>query len=272
VRPRLESSIGSGRYSEAPVAEGRKLAFGVPELDAMLRGGVRSGSITMLLGTSGSGKTLLGMHFLAEGIKRGESGLYFGFFEHPDAITAKCERVGIGGIKEGLDSGLLRFVWHRPVEGVVDELGESLFDGVRRRKPVRLFIDGIQGFENAAEFPERLSDVYSAIAQELELHRVTTVYTTETRGLFERDIHVPINGLSAATQNIVLLRHVEHRASIVRALAILKVRDDDYDSRMREIRIGDHGISLLDTFANEVGVISGGGRAVEQDAADKAGE
>ena len=49
----------------------------------MLRGGVRPGSITMLLGSSGSGKTLLGMQFLSEGLKRGERVVYFGFYEHP---------------------------------------------------------------------------------------------------------------------------------------------------------------------------------------------
>jgi hypothetical protein len=42
-------------------------------------------------------------------------------------------------------------------------------------------------------------------------------------------------------------------------LAILKVRDDDYDARMREIRITDTGIRLFDTFAGESGVVSGGG-------------
>jgi len=261
VRPRLESCLGTGQHSEERVAAGPKLAFGIREFDEMLRGGVRSGSLTMLLGSSGSGKTLFGMQFLAEGVQRGERGLYFGFFERPDAIIAKCQRVGIGGIKDGIDSGLVRFVWQRPIEGVVDELGQSLFDAVRTFKPTRLFIDGMQGFEYAADFPERLSHVYGAIAQELEQHLVTTVYTTETRGLFERDIHVPINGLSAATQNIILLRHIEHRASILRALVILKVRDDQYDSKMREIRIGEGGITLLDTFANESGLISGGGLA-----------
>ena len=119
----------------------------------------------------------------------------------------------------------------------------------------------MQGFERAADLPERLSDVYSAIAQELERRRVTTLYTTETRALFESDIHVPINGLSAATQNIILLRHVEHRAAILRALAILKVRDDDYDGKMREIKITDAGIRLLDTFDDASNLMSGGGTA-----------
>ena len=80
----------------------------------------------MLLGSSGSGKTLLGMQFLSEGVRRGEPGVYFGFYERPEAILAKCQRVGIGGLKEGVERGLAEVVWHRPVEGVIDELGEKL--------------------------------------------------------------------------------------------------------------------------------------------------
>jgi circadian clock protein KaiC len=259
VRPRLEAGTVTAALSEAPVASGRKLGFGIPELDTMLRGGLRSGSITMLLGSSGSGKTAFGMQFLSEGLKHGERGLFFGFFERPDAILEKCRQIGIGGISEGIDNGLARVIWHRPVEGIIDEIGESLFAAVDEFNPQRVVIDGMQGFERAADLPERLSDVYSAIAQELERRRITTLYTTETRGLFESDIHVPINGLSAATQNIILLRHVEHRAAILRALAILKVRDDGYDPRVREIRITDEGIRLLDTLEDASYLISGGG-------------
>jgi circadian clock protein KaiC len=93
----------------------------------------------------------------------------------------------------------------------------------------------------------------------LERLGVTTIYTTEMRELFARSIEVPINGLSAATQNIIVLRHIEHRAAMLRVLAILKVRDDDYDPRMHEFRITDDGIRLLDTFVAESSVASGGG-------------
>ena len=109
---------------------------------------------------------------------------------------------GINGIKEGIDRGLARVMWHRP-RGGDDEIGIACSRGTALN-PAYVVIDGMQGFERAADLPERLSDVYSAIAQELERRRVTTLYTTETRGLFESDINVPINGLSAATQNIIL--------------------------------------------------------------------
>ena len=263
VRPRLETRLPQGAVNEVPVATGPKRSFGLPELDAMLRGGVRTGSVTMLLGSSGSGKTLLGMQFLAEGVKQGERVLYFGFYEQPEAILAKCQRVGIGGLTERVEQGFAKIVWHRPVEGVIDELGESLIHTARTFRPHRLFLDGMEGFDRAADFPERMSHVYSAIAQELEQLGVTTIYTTETRELFARNIEVPINGLSAATQNIILLRHIEHRATMLRVMVILKVRDDDYDARMREIQITSNGIRLLDTFAAESGVASGGGLSGE---------
>jgi len=217
----------------------------------------------MVLGSSGSGKTLLGMQFLAEGVRRGERVVYFGFYEHPEAILAKCLRVGIGGLAEGVEQGLARMIWHRPVEGVLDELGESLIRTVASFRPQRLFLDGMEGFERAADFPERMSHVYSAISQELERRGVTSLYTTETRALFAKTIEVPIVGLSAATQNIILLRHVEHHAAMLRVLAILKLRDGDYDARMRELRITGEGLRLLDTFAGEHGVASGGGIAYE---------
>jgi circadian clock protein KaiC len=259
VWPRLESLLPEAPVAEHPLATGVKMGFALPELDNMLRGGLRQGSVTMLLGSSGSGKTLLGMQFLSAGIKQGERAVYFGFFEHPDAILAKCQRVGIGGLGEGIGRGQAEIVWHRPVEGVIDELGESLIETIRRVKPHRLLIDGMDGFERAADFPERMSDVYSAIAQEVERHHVTTIYTTELRLLFGREIEVPIEGLSGATQNIILMRHIEHQATLLRVLAILKVRDDDYDGRMREVRITEGGIRLLDTFAAESRVVSGGG-------------
>jgi circadian clock protein KaiC len=263
VTPRIETRFGQDVVNEVELAWGPKVPLGLAPLDEMLRGGFRTGSITMLLGSSGSGKTLLGMQFLAEGIKRGERVVYFGFYERPEAILAKCQRVGIGGLKEGVERGLARMVWHRPVEGVIDELGASLIQTIASFRPQRLLLDGMEGFKRAADFPERMSHVYSAIAQELERLGVTTLYTTETRALFEKTIEVPINGLSAATQNIVVLRHIEHRATMRRVLAILKVRDGDYDARMRELRITDDGLQLLDTFAGESGVASGGGVSSE---------
>jgi len=259
VSPRIESRFALSAFDETRIAQGAKLATGIAELDAMLRGGFRPGSMTMVLGSSGSGKTLLGMQFLAEGLKKREKVVYFGFYEHPSAIVAKCQRVGIHGIAEGVQRGDAALVWHRPVEGVVDELGDSLIATVRKMRATRLQIDGIQGFDLAADFKERMSDVYAALAQELERLGVTTIYTSETRALYGSVIEEPIRGLSAATQNIIVLRHVEHQAQLLRSLTIIKVRDDDYDPSIRELRFTDDGIRLGDRFPQEMQLSRGGG-------------
>jgi KaiC/GvpD/RAD55 family RecA-like ATPase len=39
-----------------------------------------------VLGSSGTGKTILGLHFLAAGLAKREPALYFGFFESPPRL------------------------------------------------------------------------------------------------------------------------------------------------------------------------------------------
>jgi hypothetical protein len=47
------------------------------------------------LGAPGSGKTLLGTHFLAAGARQGQRGLHFGFYETPIRLLDKARQVGL---------------------------------------------------------------------------------------------------------------------------------------------------------------------------------
>ena len=127
--------------------------------------------------------------------------------------------------------------------------------------PARVVIDGMQGFERAADLPERLSDVYSAIAQELERRRVTTLYTTETPDCSKATSMSRLMACRRRRRTSFCCATSSTGRRFFRALAILKVRDDDYDPTMREIRITDDGIRLLDTFDHASNLMSGGGAA-----------
>ncbi|MBA3943041.1 MAG: hypothetical protein H0X37_00595 [Herpetosiphonaceae bacterium] len=61
VHPRTETVLAT---PQASVSQRERLLLGIARLDGMLQGGLLSGSSTMLLGSPGSGKTLLGLHFL----------------------------------------------------------------------------------------------------------------------------------------------------------------------------------------------------------------
>ncbi len=71
-----------------------RVATGIPGLDRMLGGGLVSGRPYLVTGGSGSGKTLLGLMFLLEGLGRGEQVLLVAVDEPPAEIM---ENVGAFG-------------------------------------------------------------------------------------------------------------------------------------------------------------------------------
>ncbi len=92
VYPRTEAWLGAavvaGDVDSAPVPTG------LATLDAMMCGGLPRYSITLLVGPTGTGKTTLGLHLLAQSTPD-EPGLYFGLNESPTAILAKAKSLGL---------------------------------------------------------------------------------------------------------------------------------------------------------------------------------
>jgi len=64
-----------------------RVPTGVPGLDRMLGGGLMAGRPYLVTGGSGSGKTLLGITFLLEGVRRGEEVLLVAVDEPPSEIV-----------------------------------------------------------------------------------------------------------------------------------------------------------------------------------------
>jgi circadian clock protein KaiC len=63
--------IPAEALGQAAVSEGRAI-FGIPELDALLGGGLTRGTSTLIVGSIGTGKTLLSLHFALAGALAGE--------------------------------------------------------------------------------------------------------------------------------------------------------------------------------------------------------
>ncbi len=225
-----------------PPATSQKSRFGIPGLDDMLRGGVPPASVTALLGAPGSGKTLLGLHLLAEGLRTGQRCLYFGFYETPSRLLSKAEGVGLR-LREHLEAGRLELQWRQPTEQFLDALAVHLVEGVRRQKVQRLFIDGADGLLQAAAHPERFTTFFSALSNELRALQVSTAISMETSFGGPKLGLAPV-GLSAGVENIVFMRYVELRSRFHRLISILKVRESDYDPSLREFHITSRGLEV----------------------------
>jgi KaiC/GvpD/RAD55 family RecA-like ATPase len=72
--------------STAPEAIDRRVSTGIPGLDRMLGGGLIEGRPYLVTGGTGSGKTLLGLTFLLEGLRREEEVLLVAVDEPPSEI------------------------------------------------------------------------------------------------------------------------------------------------------------------------------------------
>lgn len=239
VYPRFEATFG--RTPLAREDEGHA-SLGIPELDAMLGAGFARSSTTLLLGSSGAGKTMLGLHFLAAGLDAGERALLFGFYEDPAAVTATGDRLGLR-LGERLRSGELTVEWRPSAEVSLDPVGHELLQAVARTRARRVFIDGVEALRTAFR-PERLAGFFAALTQELRARGATTVITAEARQLLVRDVDVPISGISAVVENILVMRHLEIGSEVVRALTIVKTRDRPHGRRLARFTIGAGGIEM----------------------------
>ena len=222
----------------------------------MLGGGIPRGTATLVLGFSGAGKTSLGLHFLSQSSAE-DPGLFFGFYETPLRLRVKA--AGIGIALDGLvEQGYLEILWHPPTEDILDALGNRLVEAVRRRRVKRLVIDGLLGFQEiAADRPHRIGRFLTALANELRVLDVTTFYTAETPNLIGGVIEGPAIGLSTLAENLILLRYVEIRSQLRRLISVVKMRDSDFDSSLREFRITAAGIELANTFDSAEAILSG---------------
>jgi circadian clock protein KaiC len=243
VHPRREA-LPLGREPATPLPS-QKSRFGISCLDGMLEGGVPPASVTALLGAPGSGKTLLGLHLLSEGLKTGQNCLYFGFYETPQRLLSKAESVGLP-LREHVEAGRLEVQWRQPTEQYLDDIAEQLLEGVRRQKVHRLFLDGVDGLLQAAAQPERFAPFFAALTNELRSLGVSTVISLETSFAGPEFGLAPVV-LSASVENILLLRYVELRSQLHRFISILKVRESAYDPSIREFRITSRGFEVART-------------------------
>ena len=75
---------------------------------------------------------------------------------------------------------------------------------------------------------------------------------------------MPVSGLGAMLDNIIVLRHVELRARLHRIVSVLKTRSGPSDPTLREFTIGKgtKGIDVSSTFESAEAILSGLARVV----------
>jgi circadian clock protein KaiC len=245
VYPRFEAvrthSIGAQHASDD------YLSTGIPSWDARIGGGVTKGSITCLLGSPGVGKTVMGLHFIHDGLERQEKCLIVGFHEAPATLRLKAERVNLS-ITKATDDGRLDILWQLPLEVPVDDLATRMFANIKARGVSRVFIDGLEGLTNLVMHPERARSFLVALTSELRTLGVTTFFSEQLH-YFKRIAPVAEASSSALYENIILLEYLTHEDVNHRQISVLKLRQNDYDGTIRLLTVSANGMVVGDSIS-----------------------
>lgn len=115
------------RIPTPPAETCTKTPTGIAGFDEITGGGVPQGRTTLVIGGPGSGKTIFGLQFLAEGVKNGEPGIFVAFEEAADRIVANARGFGWG--IESLKPRDLFFLDAQPTTDIV-QLGDFDLGGM----------------------------------------------------------------------------------------------------------------------------------------------
>ncbi|MDX6474651.1 MAG: circadian clock protein KaiC [Gaiellaceae bacterium] len=251
VFPRFES-LAPSRESWT----GERMPLGIEGIDEKIGGGLPRGSATLVAGPSGAGKSVLGLHFVADGIARGEHCLYLSFQQTDDQLIERGEIFG-WPFKAAVESGLLRIRHLEPVEVSLDAVGAELRAAATGETRVkRVVVDSLAELEPAARGTARFPDYLTALTGLFASIGATTLLTSETTAFFGPAFELP-HGLAFVADNVILLRYAEVDAEVRRVLAVIKMRDGDHAKDLLEVETTKHGMSVIGKFAGLTGVLGG---------------
>lgn len=233
-------------------ANKEKCKFGIPLLDTALSGGLANGSANIIVGDPGSGKTTLAMHFIYEGIKNNQNGLYISFKDSLDSTRKMAEAYGWKFKKYEADKKLF-FITNLEHP---DKLIYTITDCVKKNNIKRVVIDSLAFIDPTRAFPEKVTEFLITLMRWFKINGVTSLfnYLTIENNFLEKNalfssLDIPLRRiLNALPDGIIILNYVKNNNDVVKQLNILKLRGSNHNKSFFNYDISQKGFNIIEDF------------------------
>lgn len=236
-------------------SEADRLSTGVTGLDRSLKGGLPKNRLYLLEGNPGTGKTTVGLQFLLEGAKNGETCLYVTLSESKEELEAAAASHGwaLGGIQvyDLTDSGESltddsRYTVFHPSEVELDETTRAIIAEVERIRPSRVVFDSLSEMRMLAADALRFRRQILALKQYFIGQQCTVMM------LDDRTSEFPDRQLESIAHGVISLDYAPSEYGKQRhTLRIVKLRGVNFHSGSHDFNIETGGVVVFPRLSTE---------------------
>ena len=205
----------------------------------------------LVVGPTGSGKTVLATQFLAEGARIGEPGVIAAFEKSPNQMLSYR-------LEQMVKGDLVGVINTRGLDLSIDETLHDMICMIERMKAKRVVIDSLSGFELALApiFREDYRESLYRLVAVLTSMGVTVLVTAELEDRYT-DLRFSSYGNAFLTDAILMLRYVELNGQFKRVVSVVKVRGSAHSKDIRFFDIEDDTLVVGEALSHYNGVLSG---------------
>jgi circadian clock protein KaiC len=248
VYPRLMPEQHGRAFVDEPIPSG------IDELDSLFGGGFERGTVTMIAGPSGVGKSMLAMQFLRASAERGERAVAYSFEESASMILQRSAATG-QPLEALVEAGTLEVVEAEPLDYTPDQFALAVRREIEERGTRLVLLDSLSGYRQAIRGEDLVTHIHS-LCRYLKNMGATVILAYE-HNTITGDFRATDHGISYLADNIVFLRYVETDGELRRVVGVLKKRLSDFEKSMREIEITKNGLVVGEPMRGLRGILTG---------------
>ena len=248
VYPRL---VAAEHRSESTRA---RLTSGIPQLDALLGGGVERGTSTLLQGGAGTGKSTLAALFAIEVAKAGRHASLFIFDESSNTLFSRMRGLGYDMAKH-VEEGRIAVKQLDPAEMSPGEFAQALRNAVDEEHASLVVIDSLNGYLNSMPDENFLVVQMHELLTYLGQSGVATLLLAAHQGMLG-PMSAPVD-VSYLADAVILLRYFEAEGEVRQAVSVVKMRGGDHERSIREFSMKGGRIHVGEPLRNYRGVLTG---------------